>query len=266
MAQHGTMSMSVREFETKPGYRVRLPLFEGPLDLLLFLIQKNEIDIYDIPIAQVTQEFLEYLKFMRLIQLDVAADFLVMATILMSIKSQLLLPQPSHPEEFFQEDPRQELMNRLLEYRLYKAAAQTLEDKEEKTTLLYARSPEQSWEEKEQEGDLIEVNLYDLLAAFKEVVERESKPSAHEIVLEEVTVKERFDYIREALLHRKRIPFVELIRSDPRKMVMVVTFLAILELIRSQMVAVKQQRPFGEIWVYRKIATGGEHHPFCEVR
>jgi segregation and condensation protein A len=119
--------------------------------------------------------------------------------------------------------------------------------------------------EKEEEQDLIEVSLYDLLVAFKDVVERESEPSTHEIVLEEITVKERFEYIRTVLLHRKRVPFVELIRSDPRKMVMVVTFLAILELIRAQLVAVRQQHPFGEIWVYRKIATGGGHHPFYEA-
>jgi len=263
MAQYGTVA--VREMEIVSGYRVRLPLFEGPLDLLLFLIQKNQVDICDIPIAQITREYLEYLQLMRLFQLDLAAEFLVMASTLMSLKSQLLLPQPVDPEDFLQEDPRHELMEKLLEYRLFKAAAETLEAKEQEATLLYARSSEQGLAENEEDQDLIEVSLYDLLAAFKEVVERETEPSSHEIILEEITVKERISYILDILFHRKKIPFVELIQSKPSKMAMVVTFLAVLELIRDQLVSVKQRRPFGEIWVYRKITARGGHQPFGET-
>jgi segregation and condensation protein A len=176
----------------------------------------------------------------------------------MSLKSQLLLPQPVQLEDFIQEDPRQELVNRLLEYRLFKTAAQTLGDKEEEATLLYSRSIEPVWLEEEQDQHLIEVSLYDLLAAFKEVVERDSEPTTHEIMLEEITVKERINYILETFRQRNKIPFTTLILSDPRKMSMVVTFLAILELIRDQLVSVKQRQPFGEIWVYKKIIAGGK--------
>jgi len=263
VAQHGTVA--VGEMEVASGYRVRLPLFEGPLDLLLFLIQKNQVDICDIPIAQITREYLEYLQLIRLLQLDLAAEFLVMASTLMSLKSQLLLPQPVHPEDFLQEDPRQELMDRLLEYRFFKAAAETLEDKEQEATLLYSRSSEQSLVEEEDEQDLIEVSLYDLLAAFKEVMDREIEPSTHEIILEEITVKERINYILDILFQRKKIPFLELMQTNPSKMAMVVTFLAVLELIRDQLVSVKQWRPFGEIWIYRKTAARGGRQPFGEI-
>jgi len=264
MANRGTTA--VRETGLVPGYQVKLPFFEGPLDLLLFLIQKDQIDIYDIPIARITEEYLEYLRFMRLLQLDTAAEFLVMAATLMSLKSQMLLPHPAPADDFLQEDPRQELVKKLLEYRLFKTAAQTLEEKEQQATLLYARPGEPQWVGREQERDLIEVSLFDLLTAFKDIVGKESEIGAHEIVLEEITVKERFNYILNVLSHRKRIPFVELIRSAPRKMAMVVTFLALLELIRAQLVSVKQQRAFGQIWICRLTTTGGGHHPFRHTR
>lgn len=256
MVHQGTMEG--RQMGPVPGYQVKLPLFEGPLDLLLFLIQRDEMDIYDIPIARITEEYLEYLRLMRLLQLNVAADFLVMAATLMSLKSQMLLPHSAQADDFIQEDPGRELANRLLEYRLFKAAAQKLECKEDKTALLYTRPGEFQWAGVEQgQEDLLEVSLYDLLIAFKRIVEKESEVDIHEVALEEITVKERFDYVLNTLARREKVPFVELIRSDPRKTAMVVTFLAILELIRAQLVSVKQQRAFGQIWIYLKTTARG---------
>jgi segregation and condensation protein A len=249
------------------GYHVKLPLFEGPLDLLLFLIQRDEIDIYDIPIARITEEYLRYLRLMRLLQLDVAAEFLVMAATLMSIKSQLLLPQPLLPEDLLQEDPRQELADRLLEYRLFKTAAQTLAEREDHSVLLYSRPGEPQWTSVEQEEDLIEVNLFDLFTAFEEIIEREPKLQAHDVELEEITVKERYDYILEILSSHKKVPFIDLIRADPRTIVMVVTFLALLELMRAKIISVKQQKAFGQIWIFpRSTPSGSELQPFPAAR
>jgi segregation and condensation protein A len=254
MAYQGTTASG--EMGSAFSYQVKLPLFEGPLDLLMFLIRKDQIDIYDIPIGQITHEYLQYLKLMRLLQLDMAGEFLVMASTLMSIKSQLLLPQHTLVDDLFPEDPRQELVNKLLEYRLFKAAAQTLEHKEQNATLLYARSGDSLWMESEQEHAFMEVSLFDLLTAFKDIVGKGLEAAVHEVELEEITVKERCDYILDVLVRRKKVPFVELIRSDPRKMVMVVTFLALLELIRSHLVSVRQQRAFGQIWILGKTIPG----------
>lgn len=264
MANRKTASLKETSFVT--GYQVKIPIFEGPLDLLLFLIQKDRIEIQDIPIARITEEYLAYLKLMRLLRLDVVADFLVMATALMCIKSQMLLPHSMQEEDIFQEDPRQELANNLLEYRLFKMAAETLEEREQEATLFFARPSEPQLAEGKDDQDLIEVSLFDLLAAFKDIVEKEPEAITHEILLEEITVKERFDYILDVLIHKKRLPFRELIRSDPRKMAMVVTFLALLELIRAQLVSVKQQRAFGQLWVYRKACVQVDHHPFRDTQ
>ncbi len=259
----GQRAVEVREDQFASGYQVRLASFQGPLDLLCFLIQRDQIDIHDIPIAQITREYLEYLKLMRLLNLDVAAEFLVLAATLMFIKSQMLVPRYEGDEAESQEDPRQQLVDRLLEYRLFKAAAGTLEERAKQAALLYARPGDQDWGDKKQDHELIEVSLYDLLAAFKDIVERGSGEITHQIVLEGITVKERFGMILDLLSRRIKIPFEELFRGDPEKMSMVVTFLAVLELMRAQLVSVKQRRPFGEIWICRKKATELELHPFC---
>lgn len=247
------------------SYQVKLSLFEGPLDLLMFLIRKDKIDIYDIPIGQITHEYLQYLKLMRLLQLEVGGEFLVMASTLMSIKSQLLLPQYAPLDDLFPEDPRQELVDRLLEYRLFKAAAQTLEHKEQNAKMLYARSGDPQWMESEQEQFYLEVSLFDLLSAFKDIVGKELEVAAHEVELEEITVKERCDYILDVLQQQKKIPFIELISSNPSKMVMVVTFLALLELIRAQIVSVKQQRAFGQIWILGRSVTPQSTHTLDSI-
>jgi segregation and condensation protein A len=261
----GRKAQTLKETSSVMGYQVKIPIFEGPLDLLLFLIQKDQIEIQDIPIARITGEYLAYLRLMRLLRLDVVADFLVMATTLMYIKSQMLLPHSIQEDDIFQEDPRRELANNLLEYRLFKMAAETLEEREQEATLFFTRPSEPQLAEGEEEQDLIEVSLFDLLAAFKDIVEKEPEVVTHEVLLEEITVKECFDYILDALTHKKRLPFVELIRSDPRKMAMVVTFLALLELIRAQLVSVKQQRAFGQLWVYKKAHAKVDRHPFRDT-
>ena len=245
---------STHETAPAPGYQVKLPLFEGPLDLLLFLIHRDQIDIHDIPIARITAEYLSYLQMMRILQLDVAAEFMVMAATLMSIKSQMLLPRPEVSGEFPEEDPRQELVQRLLEYRLYKTAAQTLVRCEQQARQIFTRPGESLSEEPEEEEDLLEVSLFELISAFEQLMAAQPEEATHEVVLEEYTVKQRCDYILDLLENDKKIGFRELIRSDSRIMVMVVTFLALLELMRVHRIAVRQRQAFGEIWIYRQAA------------
>jgi segregation and condensation protein A len=246
---------STHETVPSSGYQVKLPLFEGPLDLLLFLIHRDQIDIHDIPIARITEEYLGYLQMMRVLQLDVAAEFMVMAATLMSIKSQMLLPRPEIAGQFAEEDPRQELVQRLLEYRLYKTAAQSLLTCEQHARQIFTRPGESLPDETEEEEDLLEVSLFELITAFEQLIDAQPEKAIHQIVLEEYTVKQRCDYILDLLQSEKKIAFRELIRSDTRTTVMVVTFLALLELMRVHHVAVRQRQAFGEIWIYRRAVS-----------
>jgi segregation and condensation protein A len=201
---------------------------------------------------------------MRFLHLDVAADFLVMAATLMSIKSQMLLPRPSPVAEYAEDDPRQELVQKLLEYRLYKTAAQSLADRETETRLRFARPGEPVPDEADQETVLLEVTLFDLISAFEQIIGVEGVINVHEVKLEEITVKQSFDYILNLLQNEDKISFEKLIRSDPRPMIMVVTFLALLELIRARRVSVRQKEAFGAIWIYRQPTAEDDDHPFQE--
>jgi segregation and condensation protein A len=247
--------------ETVPplGYQVKLPLFEGPLDLLLFLIHRDQIDIHDIPIARITEEYLGYLRFMEYLQLDVAAEFMVMAATLMSIKSQMLLPRPELTGELFEEDPRQELVQRLLEYRLYKTAAQELLEREQQARLVYSRPGESPPDEIDTEEDLLEVSIFELISAFEQIMATQPEADAHHVILETYSVTERCNYILNLLIDERKVSFGEVLRSEGGPMVMVVTFLALLELMRTQRVAVRQKEAFGQIWIYRRApSTDGE--------
>jgi len=255
------ISLSEKQQILMPGYQVKLPLFEGPLDLLLFLIQRDEINIYDIPIARITEEYLKYLRLMQLLHLDMAAEFLVMAATLMSIKSQMLLPQPVSSEDLAPEDPRQELVERLVEYRLYKMAAEKLADNEDRTLLQYTRPGMPQEAEEDDREILIEASLFDLITAFEEIFEKSSKREMHHVDIDAISVKQRIDRILEIVSERHKISFTELIQSDSRILMMVVTFLALLELIRAQRVLVRQREAFGQIWIYQKKDDGQTEHP-----
>jgi segregation and condensation protein A len=250
---------SIYETAPPPGYQVKLPLFEGPLDLLLFLIQRDQIDIHDIPIARITGEYLGYLQFMRYLQLDVAAEFMVMAATLMSIKSQMLLPRPEQAGELLETDPRQELVQRLLEYRLYKTAAERLLERERRARMVYARPGEGPPDEAEEDRDLLEVSLFELISAFEQIMDGKPAVAVHNVLLEEYTVSQRCEYILDILGSKGKISFGKLIRSDSRTAIMVVTFLALLELMHMHRIAVRQKEAFGEIWIYhRPISPGKE--------
>lgn len=233
-------------------YQVRLEIFEGPLDLLLYLIRQEELDIYDIPIARITQQYLEYIEIMKALDIDLAGEFLVMAATLLKIKSKLLLPH--HVEiEGEMEDPRKDLVRQLLEYKKFKEAASRLEDREEMQRLMFPR-PKGAFEKQEEqtaEPPTPEVGLLDLLTAFRQVVERIDKVSLYEIVGEDITIEERIDFILKEIKEKEQIKFTDLFADECRKLVMVVTFFALLELMRLGRVRITQEQLFGEIIIRR---------------
>lgn len=232
-------------------YTVRLQKFEGPLELLLFLIRKNEVDIFDIPIAEITAQYLQYLDLMRYLDLDVAGEFILMAAKLMHIKAQMLLPRHEEVEEE-QEDPRTELVQRLLEYQKYKLIAADLSEMEERERDYYHRAsyPVEDDGYAEGEWDGHEVSLYDLVTAFSVVLERTSQVTYHEIWEAEASVEQQLTYVLDYLHSHGEALFADLIKGLS-KLVIIATFLALLELMRLGIVVVRQSAPFGEIWIYR---------------
>jgi segregation and condensation protein A len=233
--------------EEKSPYTVRLEMFEGPLDLLLHLIHKNEIDITNIPIALITEQYLEYLKVMRVLNLDMAGEYLLMASTLLHIKSKMLLPPSSEEEEEEREDPRAELVRRLQEYQKYKEAASQLErrpmlDRDVFVRLALAEDGEST--EKEE----IEVSLFELLDAFRQVLERAKPETIHEVILDRVTVEEKVQEILTLLQREKRsMAFHLLFPQQASRRLIIVTFLAILELVKMKLVRIFQSAPFETI-------------------
>ncbi|MEW6685233.1 MAG: segregation/condensation protein A [Candidatus Edwardsbacteria bacterium] len=229
------------------SYQIRLDLFEGPLDLLLYLIKKEELDIYDIPIARVTQQYLEYLELMKILDLEIAGEFLVMAATLLRIKAQMLLPRPQ-AEEIEIEDPRQDLVLQLLEYQKFKEIATKLGRKEIFQRQLFAR-PRLTFEEEPEIPETSDVAIIDLLTAFKAIVDRIDRVTLYEIAGEDITIEERIIYILQILSEKERITFFELFSPITRRLIIVVTFFALLELMRLKKIKAKQEKLFGEIWI-----------------
>ena len=228
------------------SYTVRLDMFEGPLDLLLHLIRKNEINVFDIPMALITEQYLHYLKIMKELNLDIAGDYLLMASTLLQIKSKMLLPVSSEEEEEGEEDPRAELVRRLVEYQRYKDAASELERRPMKDRDFFVRSvPEEAIEPQEER---FEVSLFELLEAFREVLARVTSETVHEVQLEPITVEEKIEQILSLLQREKRsLAFHHLFPDNVTRPVVVVTFLAILELVKTRLVRVFQMAPFETI-------------------
>lgn len=231
-------------------YNIKIPEFEGPLDLLLHLINENKVDIYDIPISLITGQYLQYIELMKELDLEIAGGFLVMAATLIQIKSRLLLPpdEEAPPEEM--EDPRFELVQRLLEYQAYKDAATILKEREEEALKIFGRQPSELEEEKVPEPELylFDVNLFDLLAAFKKLLEN-APPEMRTITRETLTVKDKMLHIADIIENIESIRFEELFKDSFTRVQLIVTFLALLELLRLGLARVYQEREFGNIWV-----------------
>lgn len=234
------------------NYQVSLEIFEGPLDLLLHLIRSNEVDIYDIPIAKITEQYLEYLERMRSLDLEIGGEFLVMATTLMRIKARMLLPITKTEGE--EEDPRKDLVLQLLEYKKFKEAGKELKRLEWKQRHLYGRPALEKWSK--EVGDDTEYPRGDILAlflAYKKLLERIRKDRLYRVLGEYVSVEERMEHIMKILNERNEVSFYELIQDSKKKIVLVATFMGILELARLARIEILQKELFGEIMIKNKL-------------
>jgi segregation and condensation protein A len=229
-----------------PGMDVRLENFEGPLDLLLYLIRKNDLDIYDIPISQITQEYLGYLDLIKELNLETAGEFLVMASTLMQIKAQMLLPSPEG-EDAEGPDPREELISKLLEYQRYKEAAAVLSVYNEKAKDVYYRHVPPPFSDDE---FVLSASVFDLLGAFQKILE-EAPKEVGQILREEIPLEIKIRWVLDQLSDKESIAFIELFRPGARRLEMVVTFIALLELIRLKQITARQDDVFGPIRIYR---------------
>ena len=234
-------------------YPVRVTAFEGPLDLLLHLIKKNEVSIYDIPVALVTQQYLDYLDLMEELNLDIAGEFLVMAATLIHIKSRMLLPRPDPAQEDPEEDPREALMRRLLEHQKFKAAAELLHEREIQRSAQWLRPDgrvaEVLGEAPEPEVDL---DLFSLMEAFRHVLDRARHRPRVLLPPEQISLEERIAQLMARLSETQACGFEELFTDVQTRAGLIVTFLALLEMIRLRLVRVFQQGMLGPIRVYKR--------------
>ncbi len=239
----------------RPPVMVRLERFEGPLDLLLHLIKRDEVDIYDIPISHITQQYLSYLDLMRSFDLEVAGEFLVMAATLMRIKAKMLLPLPGIGEEAEEGDPREELVQRLVEYRQFKEAAGTLKLKEEERRLLYERGMLPG-DDEAGPLPLAPATLFDLLDALNRVMARIPDRVVYDVQAEQYHVDDKMALITRLTTEEGPQAFSALLLRCHVRAEMVVTFIALLELVKLGMVAVVQSEAFGEISIVARTPEG----------
>ena len=236
-------------------YKVKLDVFEGPLDLLLYLIKKNEVDIYNIPIARITDQYLEYMELMQLLDLNIAGEFLVMAATLMHIKSKMLLPPDETQDAEEDADPRAELVQRLLEYKKFKEAASELSAMEAHQKHFFARVGP-GFDESEFAGDeMFEASLFDLITAFTKVLKEIPRDIFHQVIKDEFTVSEKIHDILHMLVEKPALSFMELLRAAKNKMEVITTFLATLELIRLKEIVIRQVAEFEDIEIRRNTET-----------
>jgi len=236
---------------------IKLARFEGPLDLLLHLIKRDEIDIYDIPIAHVTQQYLQYIELMRSLDLDVAGEFLVMAATLMRIKAKMLLPLPAVGEEEEEGDPREELVQRLIEYRQYKEAAGTLKGREEERRQLYERGMLPG-EDEAGPLPLAPATLFDLLDALNRIILRVPEQTVYEVQGDVYDVDEKMSLIARTVAEEGSVSFATLMQHCRARAEVIVTFIALLELVKLGRIAVTQAEPFGDIQIVARTREGSE--------
>ncbi len=230
------------------AYRVKLPDFEGPLDLLLHLIQQHELDIMDIPIAFITEKYLEYVKMMEDLTIDVASEYLVMAATLTHIKSKMMLPTPPEEDDGapeLEEDPRLELVRRLLEYQRYKQVASELADRALLGRDVFTRG--QAAPSSEGPAPLAPVSLFKLLEAFQGILKKTRALMDHEIDLERISIADRISQLSDLLQVRKRAEFEDLFENDRTRADVVVTFMALLEMAKMRMIRLAQTASYGPI-------------------
>jgi segregation and condensation protein A len=238
-------------FRSSEAYQVELTGFQGPMDLLLHLIDREQVDIYDIPIARITDQFIRHIEVMQTISLDKAGEFIAMAATLLVIKMKMLMPSHSDQDEEDQEDPRAELVRKLLEYRRFKEAAESLQKQESDRRQYHLRQTRFPFT-----GDLdlepqLRIEMFDLLSALAGIFDRMQARTVHDIVREAYTVEEKMSLIEEKVGSGGTVRFEELFSDDTIKMEVIVTFIAVLEMVKRGRLEFMQTEPAGPIWIQR---------------
>jgi segregation and condensation protein A len=239
------------------SFEIKLPLFEGPFDLMLFFIERDELDIYDIPISKITNDFLEYIHQLEKMEIEVASDFILFAATLMKIKSRMLLPRPELNEKGEEVDPREELIRNLLEYKKYKsvigemAQMESIRLSKEKRGNLAQELLELSKNE-DVEAEMQHVDLYKLLKVFQKCMARLASrvdETKHTVIQYPYTIEQQKDFVLEKISFKKQVPFEELIQFKPDKIFVIYTFLAILELLQLSLVTIIIGDGYNNFWV-----------------
>ncbi len=239
------------------NFEIKLPLFEGPFDLLLFFIERDELDIYDIPIAKITSDFLEYVHHLEHMNIEVASEFILVAATLMRIKSKMLLPRPQLDELGNEIDPREELIRHLLEYKKYKSVVENFHKMEE-TELMKEKRGNLMKEVKalaetgNVEAELQDVDLFKLMSVFEKVLKRfeaEKNKPVHQVIQYPYTVDSQKKYITEELNKKQRLSFVEIVQTFPTRIGLIFNFLAVLEMLALQLLTIQVGEGFNNFWI-----------------
>lgn len=248
------------------SFEIKLPLFEGPFDLLLFFIERDELDIYDIPISKITADFLDYIQHLEHLNIEIASEFIVVAASLMRIKAKMLLPRPVLDAEGNEIDPREELVKHLLEYKKYKSVVGELMDmegeqlhKEKRGNVL--REVKKLSEISNVESELQDLDLYKLLKTFEKAMDNfiaESNVSSHEIIQYPYTIEKQKEFIISELKKNNNLSFIKIIESNPTKIAVIYNFLAILEILQTENATITIGEGFNNFWIkldQPKVAT-----------
>jgi segregation and condensation protein A len=247
---------------SQDNFEVKLPLFEGPFDLLLFFIERDELDIYDIPIAKITDDFLDYIHHMETLNIEVASEFILVAATLMRIKSKMLLPRPQIDEQGQEIDPREELIKHLLEYKKYKSVVETFHKMEEAELMKEKRGNiireiKSLAEVTNVEAELQDVTVFKLMTVFERVLKRfeaqKNKP-VHQVIQYPYTIENQKKYIVEELTRRERLPFTEIIQAYPTRVGLIFNFLAILEMLAIQLIGIQVGEGYNNFWITKAEA------------
>lgn len=236
------------------NYKIKLEMFEGPLDLLLYLVKKDHLNIYDIPIAKVTRQYLEYINLMQLLDLNIAGEFLVMAATLMQIKSKMLLPAQELPAEEEEADPRAELIKRLLEYEKFKQIAENLREREQGQQDVFKRPKTEAPIDANEQGEkevYFEASIFDLISAFSQALKDVPKEVFYEVIKDQFTVEQKVHDILHLLLVQSQVSLSDLFSRAKNKMEIIVVFLAILELAKMKEIVARQDAAFEDITILR---------------
>jgi segregation and condensation protein A len=242
---------------SQENFEVKLALFEGPFDLLLFFIERDELDIYDIPISKITNDFLEYIRQMEQLNIELASEFILVAATLMRIKSKMLLPRPQLDEQGNEIDPREELVRHLLEYKKYKSVIDSFHKLEEVSLMKEKRGNLMKElkvlaESTNVEAELQDVTIYKLMTVFEKILKRlevqKNKP-VHQVIQYPYTVEEQKKYLQDELTRKPRISFMDLVESYPTRIGVIFNFLAILEMLALQQLTIQIGEGFGNFWI-----------------